>query len=77
MRVHVPEETEPLAHPLSKGRKSLKQEEEEGEAAWLGLCLSDPGRQRKGSSLNPFSQNIRFLWPWNLSEHELKKEGTG
>lgn len=36
MRVHVPEETEPLAHPLSKGRKSLKQEEEEGEAAWLG-----------------------------------------
>lgn len=41
------------------------------------LGLSDPGRQRKGSSLNPFSQNIRFLWPWNLSEHELKKEGQG
>lgn len=36
MGVHVPEETEPLAHLLSKGRKSLKQEEEEGEAAWLG-----------------------------------------
>lgn len=36
------------------------------------LCLSDPARHRKGSSLNPFSHNIRFLWPLNLSEHELK-----